>query len=148
MAGQIQTAPPGASPLLQFMATLSGSLEVPPRVTSGSGVALLGFDPTLTRLNVLLLVSRLRRVTAGHIHLGRPGQNGPIVLFLFRPAMPVDIVAPTVLTNASFPAANLIGPLAGMPLSALAQQMMAGNTYVNVHTVANPEGEIRGPIVT
>ena len=147
MAGQTQPSPSGATPLFQFMATLSGSMEVPPVVSTGSGIALLGFDPTRTRLNVLLVVSNLRQVTAAHIHLGRPGQNGPIVLFLFRPAMPVDLGASIVLTNATFPAANLTGPLVGMPLATLAQQMMAGNTYVNVHTVAHPDGEIRGPIV-
>jgi hypothetical protein len=40
----------------------------------------------------------------------------------------------------------LIGPLAGQPFSALLNQMQAGNTYVNVHTVQNPAGEIRGQI--
>lgn len=147
MAGQTQPSPTGATPLFQFMATLSGSMEVPPEVSTGSGVALLGFDPTLTRLPVLLVVSNLRQATVAHIHLGRPGQNGPIVLFLFRPAMPMDIGASRVLTNAVFTAADLTGPLTGMPLSVLAQ-MAAGNTYVNVHTVAHPNGEIRGPVVT
>jgi hypothetical protein len=137
----------GAPQQFQFMATLSGSMEVPPEVSTGSGLAWLGLDPTLTALRVLLAVSNLNQTTVAHIHLGRPGQNGPIVLFLFGPSAPMNIGAPTALTNATFTAANLTGPLAGMPLSVLAQQMLAGNTYVNVHTVAHPNGEIRGPVV-
>ena len=62
-----------------------------------------------------------------------------------------------VLARGTITAANLRGPLAGQPLSALIAQMRAGNTYVNVHTndgVAPPDtgpgdfpgGEIRGQI--
>lgn len=107
---------------------------------------MLVFDTALSALRVGLVVSNLRQVREAHIHVGSPGENGPIVLFLYGPAAPLDITAPTVLTNGTFTAANLTGPLIGMPLSVLAQQMLAGNAYVNVHTVANPGGEIRGQI--
>lgn len=132
---------------LQFRATLTGAMEVPPVPSTGVGVSVLSFDPTLTSLRVGLVVSNLRQAMVAHIHLGRPGENGPIVLFLFGPVSPMDIGAPTVLTSQSFTATNLTGPLTGMPMSVLAQQMRAGNTYVNVHTVAHPNGEIRGPVV-
>lgn len=133
--------------LMQFQATLSGAMEVPPVSSPGAGVSVLSFDPALSALRVGLVVSNLRQVREAHIHLGRPGENGPIVLFLYGPAIPVDIGAPTALTNGTFTAANLTGPLRGMPLSVLAQQIMAGNAYVNVHTVAHPAGEIRGQIL-
>ncbi|HYF80257.1 MAG TPA: CHRD domain-containing protein [Symbiobacteriaceae bacterium] len=131
---------------LQFEATLSGAMEVPPVLSPGVGMSVLSFDPTLSSLRVGLVVSNLRQVREAHIHLGRPGENGPIVLFLYGPALPVDITAPTVLTSGTFTATNLTGPLTGMPMSVLAQQMLSGNTYVNVHTVTNPGGEIRGQV--
>ena len=42
--------------------------------------------------------------------------------------------------------ANLVGALAGQPLSALIDEIRSGNTYVNVHTSQFPGGEIRGQI--
>jgi hypothetical protein len=132
---------------LQFQATLTGAMEVPPVPSTGVGMGVFSFDPTLSSLRVGLVVSNLRQTMVAHIHLGRPGENGPIVLFLFGPVPPVDITAPMVLTSGTFTATNLTGPLTGMPMSVLAQQMRAGNTYANVHTVAHPNGEIRGQIL-
>jgi hypothetical protein len=62
-----------------------------------------------------------------------------------------------VLAEGTFTAANLVGPLAGHPLSDLLAAIQSGNAYVNVHTndgqgAANtgpgdfPGGEIRGQL--
>jgi hypothetical protein len=62
-----------------------------------------------------------------------------------------------VLAEGTITAANLIGPLAGHPLSDLIADMESGGAYVNIHTndgVAPtntgpgdfPGGEIRGQI--
>ena len=144
MAGLTSPAGMQAFP---FVAALSGVSEVPPVASTGQGATVLGFDPALATLRVILAVSNLRGVTAAHIHIGRPGENGPIVLSLYGPSPGVNIGASTVLTNRTFTAANLTGPLAGMPLSALVRHILTGNAYVNVHTLANPNGEIRGQIV-
>jgi hypothetical protein len=45
-----------------------------------------------------------------------------------------------------FSAADLIGPMAGQELLALVNELAAGNVYVNVHTEAYPDGEIRGQL--
>jgi hypothetical protein len=50
------------------------------------------------------------------------------------------------LGEGTITAASLVGGLLGQPLSALVDAMRAGNTYVNVHTLAFPPGEIRGQI--
>lgn len=135
---------------LQFAASLSGGQEVPPVATIGTGFSRLGSDQQASVLQVQVTASNLRDLIQAHIHLGRPGENGPVVLWLYGlPARrPVDLGQGALFVNQAFTAADLTGPLAGMPLSALVQQMLAGNTYVNVHTVANPEGEIRGQIVS
>lgn len=132
--------------LFQFTAQLTGSQEVPPTGSPAVGVAGVNFDQGLQRVQVALLVSNIMQATVAHIHVGPPGQNGPIVLFLYGPATPMNFAQPTVLTNRTFTAADLTGPLANQPLSALAQEIARGNAYVNVHTVSFPNGEIRGQL--
>jgi hypothetical protein len=130
----------------QFTAQLTGGQEVPPTGSPAVGVAGVSFDQGLQTIQVLLAVSNIMQATVAHIHVGPPGQNGPIVLFLYGPAAPMNFTQPTMLTNRSFTAANLVGPLAGQPLSALAREIARGNAYVNVHTVSFPNGEIRGQL--
>jgi hypothetical protein len=52
-----------------------------------------------------------------------------------------------VLAKGAITEADLTGPMAGKTFQDLAAMVLAGQTYVNVHTVANPNGEIRGQIV-
>lgn len=132
---------------LSFTAPLTGLREVPPVVfTPGTGNVQISVLPGQAGLQVLLTVQNLRQVTQGHIHLGMPGQNGPILVWLFNNPQGVDAVQPTVLTNQTFRASDMTGPLAGQNLSTLVQEMIRGNTYVNVHTIAHPNGEIRGQL--
>jgi len=42
---------------------------------------------------------------------------------------------------------NLTGPLQGMQVSDLLDAFNEGNTYTNIHTEKNPNGEIRGQII-
>jgi len=132
----------------EFKAQLDGAQEVPPVMTHASGDARLFFiDTWPDLLLVLLSVRNIEDVFAAHIHLGAPGTNGPIVLGLFGPTDPVDFCRETRIVNRAFTAKDLVGPLKGEPLRALVQQMLAGNAYVNVHTVKNFGGEIRGQIM-
>jgi hypothetical protein len=41
---------------------------------------------------------------------------------------------------------SLEGPLEGMQISDLVDLFDTGEAYVNVHTLTNPDGEIRGTI--
>jgi hypothetical protein len=110
-----------------------------------------------TELSYRLIASNIENVTAAHIHLGPPGGNFPVVLFLFGNAAPGGGSRDGVLAEGTATAANLIGSLAGQPLSTLVTAMANGGTYVNVHTndgvgLINegcgdfPGGEIRGQI--
>jgi hypothetical protein len=49
--------------------------------------------------------------------------------------------------NGLLASGTVTGPLLGMPLTALLAEMTTTNTYVNVHTLDLPAGEIRGLIV-
>ena len=65
--------------------------------------------------------------TAAHIHMAPAGQNGPVIVPLNKTADNVWSVPPNIrLTDAQYEA------------------FKQGNLYVNVHSAANPNGEIRG----
>jgi hypothetical protein len=142
-----------------FGTHLSGAEEVPERNCPGQGQAVFQLSKDGTELSYRLIASNINNVVAAHIHLGPLGVNGPIVLFLFGspPVPPGGGAQNGVLNTGTATAANLIGPLTGMPMSALVTNIKEGNAYVNVHTndgVAPtntgcgdfPGGEIRGQI--
>ena len=140
-----------------FIAHLSGDGEVPPRDTRAHGVAKFQLSYDGSSLSYHLNVANIHNVVAAHIHVGAPNVNGPVVAFLAGEFPPGGGRSNGVLARGTITAANLRGPLAGQPLSALIEQMRAGNTYVNVHTndgVAPPDtgpgdfpgGEIRGQV--
>jgi hypothetical protein len=43
---------------------------------------------------------------------------------------------------------DLVGPLACKSIAKLINEFQKGNAYVDVHTIQNPNGEIRGQIKT
>ncbi|MDW7674478.1 MAG: CHRD domain-containing protein [Bacillota bacterium] len=129
----------------RFFASLSGAEEVPPVETLAFGETTLQLNEEGTKLHYRLMVNNLQRFIEAHIHLGARGENGPIVAFLFGPASP-SISVNRATVQGIITEDDLVGPLEGQPFSALIQQMLAGNTYVNVHTERHPAGEIRGQI--
>jgi hypothetical protein len=107
--------------------TLSGANEVPPVSSSaaGSGNVAVKDDGSVTaKVTVTGMTA-----TAAHIHMGAAGSNGPV------------IVPFTKTADNTFEAA------AGAKMTP--EQLAAykaGNTYVNVHSAANPGGEVRAQL--
>ena len=127
------------------------------RQTDAQGQAIFHLAKDGSSLDYRLIASNIDNVVAAHIHLGPATINGPVVAFLYGNAPAAGGPQNGVLAVGDVTAADLIGPLAGQPLSALVAAMRAGNTYVNVHTndgVAPidtgpgdfPGGEIRNQI--
>lgn len=129
-----------------FRAILRGRNEVPPVRTVATGNATFRLNQACSALRFTLVVRNIARVTQAHIHLGRRGENGPIVVTLFGPSkFGISVrrgVIRGVATNA-----DLEGPLRGRTLRDLIAEIERGNAYVNVHTLQNPNGELRGQIV-
>ncbi|AJY75062.1 CHRD domain-containing protein [Paenibacillus beijingensis] len=128
-----------------FRAILSGRNEVPPVRTVATGNAVFQLNDSGTRLSFQLVVRNITRMTQAHIHLGRPGQNGPIVAFLFGPSK-FGISTRRGVVRGVLTSRDLVGPLSGRTISDLVREIRRGNAYVNVHTIQNPDGEIRGQI--
>lgn len=108
--------------------TLSGDQEVPPvkSVGTGSGFFAISKDKKITgQVNVAGI-----KPVAAHIHEGAPGTSGPVVIPLVRtgPGDSYNVPANTTMSEAVYKAFE------------------AGKLYVNVHTEANPGGELRGQL--
>ena len=145
-----------AQAMTTFTAHLTGAGEVPARDTAAQGQAIFQLSKDGTELRYRLIVANITNVTASHIHLGAEDVNGPVVVSLYGGVAASGRIDGVIATG-TITAADLTGPLAAQPLSALLDQMEAGNTYVNVHTndgVAPtntgpgdfPGGEIRGQL--
>ena len=94
-------------------------------------------------LHYRLMVRNIEDVTAAHIHVGQPGEDGDVVALLFSGDPMGEFngqLAEGVITEA-----DLTGPLTG-DMDSLIELLENGGLYVNVHTVINPAGEIRGQI--
>jgi len=141
---------------------LNGDGEVPARPSQGQGQAIFRISDDGQSVEYKLIAANIDNVFMAHIHIAGPGVNGPIVEWLFPGTAAVP--GPTgagrfegVLVTGTFTAANLVGPLAGHPLSDLLRLMRNDSAYVNFHTndgvgATNtgpgdfPGGEIRGQL--
>ena len=128
-----------------FTVELSGNEEVPPLQTDAKGSAELT-APHFDNIGYSVNVSNIDKVTMAHIHSGKIGENGPIVVTLFKTETPSTEPINGNLVSGNITNANLEGPMAGKTLIDLTKSMELGETYVNVHTEENPNGEIRGQI--
>ena len=120
---------------------LTGSEEVPPVQTEATGVAEfipVGMDSIVYSVNA----TNIQGATAGHIHLGAKGENGPVVFTLFKYDKPMNEVS----ENGTITAYKFEGPMAGKQMSDLATAGVKDMLYVNIHTEQNPNGEIRGQV--
>ena len=129
---------------------LQGRFEVPLRDTNAQGEAIFQMNDDGTSVDYKVIASNIDNVFMSHIHMGPPTENGPIVVWLYPSTAPVPGPLGSgrhdgVLAEGTFTAANLVGPLAGHPLSDLIAAIQAGNAYVNVHTNDGVDGVNTGP---
>jgi hypothetical protein len=146
MAGTAAAAPPGPR---NFRTHLSGAEEVPAVDTRAQGQAIFQLSKDGSELRYKLIVANIENVRMAHIHLAPAGENGPVVVWLYPSGPPPQLIEGRfsgVLAEGTLTAASLVGPLAGQTLADLIDEVVAGNTYVNVHTNQYPGGEIRGQI--
>jgi hypothetical protein len=132
-----------------FRTHLSGQQEVPRVFTRAQGQATFQLSRDGTFLRYQVNVANIENVTMAHIHLAPAGTNGPVVVWLYPSAPPPQLIpgrSQGVLAAGVIRADDLIGPLAGLELGDLVQELAAGRAYVNVHTDQYPAGEIRGQI--
>ncbi len=138
---------PAAAQTVRMAATLSGGEETPaPGIATGaSGTASVSVDVLNQELTVTLTVFNLPSPTsAAHIHVSPRGLSGPVVIdFPIPTGRTGDLTISFRAGRSSFRPRPEIG-IATMEDAI--QAILTGNAYVNVHTVANGAGEIRGQL--
>jgi hypothetical protein len=133
-----------------FGTHLKGQFEVPVRDTNAQGQAMFRLSDDGQSIDYKLNAANIDNAFMAHIHMAPAGTNGPIVVWLYPSTAPVP--GPLgqgrfdgVLAEGTFTAANFVGPLTGMPMSALLDAIEAGNAYVNIHTNDGVDGTNTGP---
>lgn len=126
-------------PTAAFGGPVDGSQEVPPVVTAATGEATVVISADNSTIWYVVEYSGLSgSLAAAHIHVGASGANGGVILPLVASASPMV----GSLTSSNFTPSGAITTFA----EAVAA-IKAGGTYVNLHTAANPGGEVRGQVV-
>lgn len=128
-----------------FQAKLTGNDEVPSVKTKAKGEVKLKLSSDGKELSYKLSVKNIENATAAHIHSGMKGKNGPPLANLFTGPKKEGKFSGN-LSEGTITDKDLTGELIGKSLDDLVKLIKTGDTYVNVHTDANPNGEIRGQI--
>ena len=110
---------------------LSGAQEVPAVDTRAAGLAALTLDPAVPQVTIHVNTTRLDDATNAHLHGAYGGVNGGVEIGLTQDG---GEPAHWFVEEAALTAGQL-------------DALMAGATYVNVHSPANPGGEIRGQVI-
>lgn len=110
-----------------YAAVATGTNEVPAVVTPATGVGSFVVSNTFYKLNYKFVANGLSGpITAAHFHYGTPDRSGPVALTLTYSG---NVVSGTITTSGAFE-----------------DSLNSGKVYINVHTAANPSGEIRGQV--
>ena len=114
---------------ITFHAKMDAASEVPPKTSSGTGTATVTLDTAAKTITYNVTYSGLTGpATMAHIHgPAAPGANAGVVVPFKAP------VTSPITGTATLPDAQIA-------------DLEAGKYYTNVHTAANPGGEIRGQL--
>ena len=133
------TAPTNKTYVANLIAINEGAGHTSP----GSGVAT--FVDLGTEIDWTLTLTNMTAVTMSHIHLGDVNAvgatAGPVIFNMFIPNGPTGTMNGEV-AHGSFTNANN----ANVSLDSLRVLFNNGHAYANVHTSANPGGEIRDQV--
>jgi len=133
--GQISNNP--ADIIVSYVTELSSSNSVPAVkvASSGAGKSVATLNKTTSQVMLIGSYKDLTGpATAAHIHFGAVGATGDVVL----PLSVTDTADNVGSGSFGFPATTITAEQIKL--------MESGQFYINIHTAANPAGEIRGQI--
>jgi CHRD domain len=172
VAGLMLPVPASHADIITLTGNLTGANESPPTNSTGTGQATVTLDTTLHTMNVHVTFGDLvSPSTVAHIHccLASPlltGVNVPVATTI--PSFPgfpsglgvtagtynhlFDLTVDTTYNLPNVPPGNMnpnpfLGTSAATAEPVFVNALLAGETYLNIHSTAFPNGEIRGFLV-
>jgi CHRD domain-containing protein len=129
LVGSATIVPAARAETITLKADLKGSNEIPPNSSTATGKAEATLDTQTRQLTYTVTFSGLSGPVLGaHFHgPSEPGKNAGIVLPFKTVQSPIEGTA-TLTENQ-------------------AADLLAGKWYANLHTAANPGGEVRGQMM-
>lgn len=125
-----------AAPTKKLYAFMDGKSETREGDADGHARIGLTFDRGARRVCFDIRKFKLETAAAAHIHRGRKGKDGPIVLGLF-----------TKPTGAG--RGKVTGCARNVPRTAIDRIIASpGSYYANIHTARYPAGSVRGQLTT
>lgn len=129
-----------------YDAPLSGQNEVPPVQSNATGLA--EFTPPVNdTIKYRINITGISSATGAHIYSGQAGDNGEVIADLLTDTSKNKDVSYGMTIRGNLSDTSLKGPMEGKTLEDLVAAMDSGETYVNIHTAQQPDGEIRGQII-
>jgi len=129
LAGAAMLLLSGCAQPVMLAGMLDGRQSVPPTRSAGAGTMTAKLYPSTRALTYTVEYAGLSGpASAAHFHgPAAPGANAGVAAPFANPASPIN--GTVTLTDAQV------------------DDVMAGKWYANVHTAANPNGEIRGQLL-
>ena len=127
LAAILGVSVPARAQVVEMIARIDGLQETPPNTSAGQGIGFFSIDTAADTITYRILYTGLGSAeTAAHIH----GFSGPGVASGILFPLPLGTLKCGVISYAPAQEPNIL----------------AGLTYVNIHSTAFPAGEIRGQI--
>ena len=128
-AAALVVSVPAAAAVIHFTAKLNGASETPPNNAKGKGNAVVSLDAATKKITWTVTYSGLSGpATMAHFHGPAPVGQAAGVAVPLTPPLASPAKGSATLTDAQ------VGDLKG------------GQWYVNIHTAAHPDGELRGQL--
>ncbi len=130
LIGTSLASAPALAETKKMSVKMDAKSEVPPNDTKATGTADLTYDTATKKITWKVTWKDLSGpAVAAHIHgPAEPGKTAPPMVTIPTDAAKTTLEGSATLTDDQ------------------AKALMAGETYINVHTAANKAGEIRGQI--
>jgi hypothetical protein len=131
---------------VNFTAALHGGNENPVVTTGSVGTGTVSVNLATQVVTYRIDVYNMPvGTTASHFHVGATGANGPVVVnFTVQPNISNDFAISGTASAADLTVRAAQGINSW---DDFLQALLLGNVYMNVHSTANPGGEIRGQVV-